>query len=647
MSIEKEKKSRGLLTKIFNVFFQRLEKDNQGDELTLKEGLKSLGYHYRNLREWTPKLFYLGIFRVFPDLMLPVFTILLPTLVVKGLTERWPMDKFALYITGLMALMLAANLLNSRIGTILTQEKDSYRFIYLAKLCDKKMDVDYDILESQEFQNKHRRTFHWIMEWPDVPMDHCISSPGKIGACIIAMTAYGAVIAARNPVILIFIVVSVIFNAWVDAKGRFHNDNMWQKTAVARRRMSYIGRQTTDFSAGKDIRLYGLRRMFTKIFKAALKENEHHLNEVQWWYCLGTMTGEVMAFLRDSLAYVYLIYQIAEGKMTVSDFVFYTSLVAGFGSWFRTLSLELQDLVWGAYAFRDIRQCFDVKNKWKKSGGEKAGFQRTEHEPVDIELRNVSFNYPGDEKPAISNINLKIEKGEKLALVGLNGAGKTTLVKLLCGFYQPTEGEILVNGIPIFEYDRDEYYSMISAVFQDTQILPVSIAGNISARRAESTDSGRVRECLSLSGLDEKTAKLPDGENTLLVKELSPEATDLSSGEKQKLLLARALYKEARFLILDEPTASLDPIAENDIYLKYKDLARDKTSLFISHRLSSTRFCDRIILMENGRITEEGTHDSLMEAGGAYAHMFEVQSHYYREEAEERRKLEEGEAAYV
>ncbi len=644
MSKENKKNSEGLLRKIFNAFFRRIE---WGDQLTLKEGLRSLAYHYRNLREWTPKLFYLGIFRVVPDLMLPVFTILLPTLVVKGLTEGWPMDKFVLYITGLVALMLAANLLNSRIGTILAQEKDCYRFIYLAKLCDKIMDVDYDILESQDFQNKHRRTSYWIMEWPDVPMDHCISSPGRVGACIIAMIAYGAVIAARNPVILIFIAVTVIFNVWVDAKGRYYNDKMWEKTAVARRRMSYISRQTADFSAGKDIRLYGLRGMFTKIFRTALRENEHYLNEVQWWYCLGNMTGEVMAFLRDSLAYVYLIYQIADGRMTVSDFVLYTGLVAGFGSWFRTLSVELQDLVWGAYAFRDIRQCFDVKNKWKKTGGERTGTQRPMQEPVCIELRNVSYKYPGNEEPSLSNINLKIEKGEKLALVGLNGAGKTTLVKLLCGFYQPTEGEILVNGIPIFEYDRDEYYSMISAVFQDTQILPVSIAGNISARRAGSTDHCRVMECLRLSGLDEKTAKLPDGEDTLLVKELSPEATDLSGGEKQKLLLARALYKEAGFLILDEPTAALDPIAENEIYLKYRDLARDKTSLFISHRLSSTRFCDRIILLENGRITEEGTHESLMEAGGAYAHMFEVQSHYYREEAEGRRKLEEGEAAYV
>ena len=248
----------------------------------------------------------------------------------------------------------------------------------------------------------------------------------------------------------------------------------------------------------------------------------------------------------------------------------------------------------------------------------------------EIEFRNVSYTYFKAEEPTIKNLSFTLHKGERLALVGLNGAGKTTLIKLMCGLYDPTEGEILLNGKPVNVYNRDEYYTLFSAVFQDIEKLPVSIAENISATTYELTDKEKLEKCLKQSGLYDKIESLPDKEKTHIVRALYDDAIELSGGQNQKMALAKALYKNAPILLLDEPTAALDPIAEQEMYLQYADFSKGKASVFISHRLASTRFCDRIILLENGSIAEIGTHSELMEKGGKYAELFALQSSYYK-----------------
>ncbi|MDE6745496.1 MAG: ABC transporter ATP-binding protein/permease, partial [Oscillospiraceae bacterium] len=250
----------------------------------------------------------------------------------------------------------------------------------------------------------------------------------------------------------------------------------------------------------------------------------------------------------------------------------------------------------------------------------------------EIEFRNVSYTYFGAEEPTIKNISFKLNKGEKLAVVGLNGAGKTTLIKLMCGLYRPTEGDVLLNGVSVNDYNRDEYFRLFSTVFQDIDVLPVTIAENISGRTTEETDFPKLYDCMKKSGIYGKVMSLPQKENTRLVKTVYDDATDFSGGQMQKLALAKALYKNAPVLLLDEPTAALDPIAEQEMYLSYADFSKGKSSVFISHRLASTRFCDRIILIADGKIAEEGTHSELMKAGGTYAELFAMQSSYYNDE---------------
>ena len=246
----------------------------------------------------------------------------------------------------------------------------------------------------------------------------------------------------------------------------------------------------------------------------------------------------------------------------------------------------------------------------------------------------MSYRYPEADRDTISHLNLTIAPGEKLAVVGLNGAGKTTLIKLLCGFLEPTEGQVLLDGQDIRQYNRRDYYKLFSAVFQKFVILPGTIAENVAQRRTEEgIDRDRVAWCIQQAGLTDKIASLPQGLDTKMVRTVYEDAVELSGGETQRLMLARALYKNGPVLVLDEPTAALDPIAEDDIYQKYKGMTAGNTSIFISHRLASTRFCDRILLLDHGSIAEEGTHDQLLAKGGKYAQLFALQSRYYQKGA--------------
>ena len=226
-------------------------------------------------------------------------------------------------------------------------------------------------------------------------------------------------------------------------------------------------------------------------------------------------------------------------------------------------------------------------------------------------------------------MSFKVGKGENIAIVGENGAGKTTAVKLLCGLYYPTSGEILINGKNNRDFSSDSYFNLFSAVFQDYYFMPMTIAENVCTTL--NYDKEKLFAAFEKAGISDKINTLPDKEKSYMIKDVYKNAVDFSGGEKQKLLLAKAIYKNAPVLILDEPTAALDPIAENELYLKYNEMTSGKISFFISHRLSSTRFCDRILFIKDGKIAESGTHDELMALKGLYYRMYQVQSYYYKE----------------
>lgn len=248
----------------------------------------------------------------------------------------------------------------------------------------------------------------------------------------------------------------------------------------------------------------------------------------------------------------------------------------------------------------------------------------------EIEFRDVSFKYPRSEEWVLRHVNMKFKIGDKLAIVGENGSGKTTFIKLLCRLYDPTEGKILLNGIDITRYRYDEYMGLFSVAFQDYSLFGFSIAQNVAA--SDKFDEGRVLDCLNRVGLGTKVAGLPKGIHTNIGRDYENDGVDFSGGEQQKIALARALYKDAPFMILDEPTAALDPIAEAEVYERFNDIASDKTSVFISHRLSSCKFCDEIAVFHKGHLVQLGSHDKLVaDKNGKYHELWNAQAQYYTE----------------
>ena len=268
-------------------------------------------------------------------------------------------------------------------------------------------------------------------------------------------------------------------------------------------------------------------------------------------------------------------------------------------------------------------------------GTEEGTIELPKTNTYEFKFENVSFRYPKAEKYALKNLNITLTAGKRLAVVGLNGAGKSTFIKLLLRLYEPTEGRILLNGVDIRSYSRADYYSIFSAVFQDVNIFAYPLSENVSMDTPENTDRKKAEQSLRDAGLGEKLDSLSKGVDTELLKVIYDDGIDLSGGEKQKLALARALYKDAPVVVLDEPTAALDALAEAALYENFDKLIGGKTAVYISHRLSSTGFCDAVAMFKDGEMIEYGTHESLLKEGGAYAEMFHVQAQYYVEGGEE------------
>ena len=396
-------------------------------------------------------------------------------------------------------------------------------------------------------------------------------------------------------------------------------------------KLEYINSVAIERSYAKDIRMFGLANWIEELYVKTLglyRAFAVRQGRVQIW---GNVIDIALTFLRNGAAYAYLIWLTLEQGLPVSQFLLYFGAATGFAQWVSGILEKFAKLHKQCLDISTVREFLEYPEPFRFEDG--LPLEKRLDTSYELRLEGVSYRYPGAEKDPIHKLDLTVRPGENLAIVGLNGAGKTTLVKLLCGFLDPTEGRVLLNGQDIRPYNRRDYYKLFAAVFQDFSVLSATVAENVAQCRT-GIDEARVWHCLDEAGLTEKVQSLPKQLETQIGREVYEDGIELSGGQTQRLMLARALYKDAPVLVLDEPTAALDPIAENDIYQKYNEMTAGKTSLFISHRLASTRFCDRILYLKDGRVAEEGTHEELLKRGGGYADLFEVQSQYYREENE-------------
>ena len=417
-------------------------------------------------------------------------------------------------------------------------------------------------------------------------------------------------------------VLSYLIFRRTDTYRERHRD---EESDIERKRY-YIEYNSQAVELAKDIRIFGLTGWLNDVLRSLHNLYRAFCDKAENWRLAGNIADVILSVARNGICYYLLIADALKGNLTTSEFLLYFTAVTAFTTWITSILRQTSALRGQSLEITTARNFLDYPEPFRFSDGE----QIPEADRYELIMDNVSFRYPGTEKDILHNINLTIPAGERLAIVGLNGAGKTTLVSLLCGLLDPTEGRVLLNGKDICIFDRQAYYRLFSTVFQNFSLLKISLAEEISLQM-EHTDRERVQLCLEKAGLWEKVCELPKGMDTHTNRDIWEDGVQLSGGQIQRLLLARALYRDAPILLLDEPTAALDPLAENELYLKYDEMTAGKTSLFISHRLASTRFCDRVLFLKNGSIAEEGTHETLMKAGGEYAALFEVQSQYYQE----------------
>lgn len=446
--------------------------------------------------------------------------------------------------------------------------------------------------------------------------------------CLLGFFAYLLVMKRINLLILAVTVLAAIVSYLAVQRSVVWLQNNRAENDHARQCFWYLKNETWSPVAAKDVRILHMKEWLLDTLRQNYDTFMHFERSMGKRDFMADSVNVFAALIRNGVAYVYLIGQVLAGNMDAPQFILYFSAVSGFTNWVQGIMENVAQLRQSGVGISDVMELLFYAEPYRFEDGE--ALPENKAGQYELKLENVSFRYPGASEDTLHNLNLTIRNGEKLAVVGRNGAGKSTLVKLLCGFFDPTEGRVLLNGEDIRKYNRKEYYRLFSAVFQDFSILAGTIAENV-AQSVEEMDASRVREAVKDAGLKENVERLPEQYETRLGRSVYLDAYELSGGETQRLMLARALYRNAPVIVLDEPTAALDPIAESDLYERYHELTKGSTSIYVSHRLASTKFCDRIILIGAGGIAEMGTHEELMDAGKEYAHLYEVQSRYYTE----------------
>ena len=519
-----------------------------------------------------------------------------------------------------------------RTCTAISDSKIWYRYVFvrmhmITERIAKVLSLKYELLEKPDVLDVAERASQATNDNNSgvEGMMHLIDQLSENGLTFIV--TFAAVLVLDPRLIIAMIILSVVQYIYFRRIIKIDKEQVWDKLSGSWRGRHYMERITQDFDYAKDIRLFNLSdyltEKFEKINEFFIERNDHHHRLWLRYNFVSAATGTAIKVL----VYAVLFMSVLKKNMSVGDFTMFLSFSLAFSNALTNLLQKFGDYKKASLVTDDFRSFIDLEIE----NDEKDCIPLPDTDSYEIEFVDVSYKYLKSDKEALSHINLKISPGEKLAVVGLNGAGKTTMIKLLLRLYDPSEGYITLNGTDIRRFRREDYYKLFAPVFQNVEIFAFLMSENISMRKSEDLDHDKACRCAIEAGLEERIISLEKGIETPLTKFVEDDGVDLSGGEKQKLALAKALYKGARIVVLDEPTSALDAIAEQALYESFDDMIGDKSAVYISHRLASTRFCDRIAMFEDGHLTEYGTHEELIELNGKYAEMFNTQAQYYRE----------------
>lgn len=590
---------------------------------------RNILYCIKNTYICYPPLLFWCLLLILTGVALPVLSTFLPKAVIDAVTDGEGVLKpvmITLYFTVSIAAVTGLQGFGKKCVYWHKYKMNTY---YLRKAAEKGLTTDYCNQENDEFR-KLQSESHEYCRGNFSEMTEVYDAGISMLSNLLGFTVYLGILARLNLFIVFFLAVTTLISFFLDKRLLKWAEMHSREKVGYRQKIRYITRISGDYASAKDIRLYDMGKWMNQVYQLNLKGLSGYFHRYTKKVFGISAADNGLSLLREGAAYAYLLALVFGGQISVADFVLYFSAITGFSVWLSGILGQASNISRLSMAVSHFRSFLSFPDRFQREGGLETDTLLAF--PKVIELKNVCYRYPGAEADTLLDINLKINPAEHLAVVGLNGAGKTTLVKLICGLTDPTAGTVLYDGTDVRSYNRTAYYRLFSAVFQQFSILPATIEEIVSENTSGQADTETVKKSLIQAGLWDKIQDLPNGIKSTYSRIIHDDGIEFSGGELQKLLLARALYKNAPVMVLDEPTAALDPISESKLYEAYHKVMENHSTIFISHRLASTRFCSRILLLDGGRIAEEGTHEQLLAQKGSYYGLFETQAKYYRKQ---------------
>ncbi len=569
----------------------------------------------------------------------PFISVWFSAQIINEISAQRRMRTVILYVVGVVLTNFICAVLKSIINRV-CNEKESQMWSWFGKIfSDKQMSLDFVDLENAKIQHQRQQAEENLYMFGNGLAQLVWGTSSLVRACMNILVSIVMTVnlfisktgntAIDNPVWILIVLICIILGGLSQYKATIKENEVfmrWCKDSVWFNRVfMFFGRELyMNLEKAKDVRIYEQNAIAAKVLDKLIQHDRENQIDIFKMAVFPAMAYIIIG-LANAICYLFVAVKAFFGAFGVGSIVQYVVVLSRLGDGLQELMYILSDNEVYCIHLQKLFEYLDIPNNMYQGS---LTVEKRDDNEYYVEFQDVSFKYPNTDVYALRHVNLKFKVGEKLAVVGMNGSGKTTFIKLMCRLYDPTEGEILLNGVNIQKYDYEEYMSIFSVVFQDFCLFSFSLGQNVAA--SATYDSNKVLECLKKAGFGGRLKSMPNDMETCLYKDFDTDGVEISGGEAQKIALARTLYKDAPFIILDEPTAALDPISEYEVYNKFNEIAGDKTAIYISHRLVSCRFCDKIVVFHKGEVIQKGTHEQLLaDNNGKYYELWNAQSKYY------------------